>query len=188
MNSTNRKLKKLITIFFLFVIAFVSNTQFANAQANVVIDTTLPKHIIVFEDSRLEVLKNRPAAMRKMIEAELAKKDTKKFVKPVEVYNPLSNGNKTLTGSITQKQGFRILIYSSTDRVAALKVKSDFSRNYTGTRSYFNYNVPNYKIKVGDFEDKKSATAFMKSIIKAYPQAAVVPDIVTVKHLVIQTK
>jgi agmatine/peptidylarginine deiminase len=78
------------------------------------------------------------------------------------------------------------MIYNGPDRVIAMKIKSEFNRNFPGMRSYMNYNVPNFKIKVGDFEDKKEAYKFLKRITPLLPTSSVVPDAVTVKNILVQ--
>lgn len=50
-------------------------------------------------------------------------------------------------------------------------------------RSYMSYNVPSYKIKVGDFENKNEATDFLRRVTAMFPSSFIVPDIITVKNI-----
>jgi hypothetical protein len=61
--------------------------------------------------------------------------------------------------------------------------ENNFSRAFPGTRSYLSYNVPSYKIKIGDFDDKNDANKFMRRLIAAFPAAFIVPDLVTIKNI-----
>ncbi|QLH44893.1 MAG: SPOR domain-containing protein [Bacteroidota bacterium] len=58
-----------------------------------------------------------------------------------------------------------------------------FSRAFPSVASYLSYNVPSYKIKVGNFEDRKEASAFLRKVNKAFPAAFIVPDVVTIKNI-----
>lgn len=143
-------------------------------------DTTnifIPENVSIFKDARLDLLDKRPALMAK---AEEEKKE-----KEIPLYKPIvsSDGKKKVTGSIYTAKGFRIIIYNGPDRTQALAAKNNFSRAFPGVASYLSYNVPSYKIKVGNFEDKKDASSFLRKVNKAFPAAFIVPDVVTVKNI-----
>ena len=103
------------------------------------------------------------------------------------LYKPIvsADGKKQVTGSIYSAKGFRIVIYNGSDKNAALAAKNKFSRAFSGTRSYFSYNVPSYKIKIGDFENKNEATKFMRRLMAIFPSSFIAPDLVTVKKITI---
>lgn len=109
--------------------------------------------------------------------------------KPINapMYNPIVSNGKTLTGNISSRQGFRICIYNGSNREEAFRIKQEFSKTETKLRSYIVYNRPNYKIKVGDYADKKQATKELKKIIQKYPSSFITPDIVTVKNFEVHT-
>jgi hypothetical protein len=145
----------------------------------------------LFKDPRLDVLSKRPA----LLAAEAAKAATaaekpkaaveKKNDRPT-IASEIKIGKKQVTGSIMTKNGFRIVIYNGTDRSKALSVKNAFSKGYPGQRSYLAYQVPNFKIKVGDFEDKKDAAMFLKKIGSSFPGAFLTPDQVTIKNIMVR--
>jgi hypothetical protein len=103
-------------------------------------------------------------------------------------YRPIYVGNKMVTGSINSAQGFRICIYNGSNREEAMAAKLKFMKKYPGMRSYMSYNTPYYKIKVGDFDDKKVVQKALKDITKTFAAAFVVPDAVTVKNIMIYKK
>jgi hypothetical protein len=135
------------------------------------------ENVVIFKDSRLDILSKRPALMAKVEE----EKEKDKIVN----YNPIvsSDGKKKVTGSIYTSKGFRIIIYNGPDRNAAMLAKNNFTRAFPGVASYVSYNVPSYKIKVGNFESRNEASAFMRKVNKAFPTAFIVPDIVTIKNI-----
>ncbi|MFM2387118.1 MAG: hypothetical protein RL660_1875 [Bacteroidota bacterium] len=157
------------------------------------IHATAQDAVNLFKDPRLEVLSKRPAAMEAKRKAEEAAAAApvvkapveKKEKKPIEG-GEIQVGKKKVTGSIIQKDGFRVVIYNGNDRNKALAVKNAFTKANPSHRSYLTYNTPNFKVKVGDFDDKKEATAFMKRIAAAYPSAFLIPDQVTIKNIMVR--
>jgi hypothetical protein len=103
-------------------------------------------------------------------------------------YRPIYVGNKMVTGSISSNQGFRVCLYTGNNRDEAMASKMKFMQRFAGTRSYMSYNTPYYKIKVGDYADKKVAQKALKEFTKVFPAAFIVPDIVTVKNILIYKK
>jgi hypothetical protein len=117
---------------------------------------------------------------------DLKLKQTQKL-RGTPLYKPIvsADGKKQVTGSIYSAKGFRIVIYNGSDKNAALAAKNKFSRAFSGTRSYFSYNVPSYKIKIGDFENKNEATKFMRRLMTIFPSSFIAPDLVTIKKITI---
>jgi hypothetical protein len=103
-------------------------------------------------------------------------------------YRPVYVGNKVVTGSIENVQGFRICVYNGIKREEAMQKKVEFMKAYPGIRSYLSYNTPNYKINVGDFEDKKDAEKQLKTVKKKFENAVIVPEVVTAKKIYIYKK
>lgn len=173
---------------FCIVFAFVLFSLQSNAQSDSTfvreIETDTVKqlsNVNVFRDPRLEVLDERPALMAK---ADLLEKRKEELgVNNIKNYAPIVKGKKVVTGSIVTKDGYRIVIYSGTNRTEAMNIKNQFMRQFPSTRSYFSYISPSYKIRVGDFADKKEAYAFMKKISSSFPTSFIVPDIVTIKNI-----
>lgn len=140
----------------------------------------IEENVVVYKDARLDILNKRPALMARL-ESETKEKE-------IPLYRPIisSDGKKTVTGSIYTKKGFRVVIYNGPDRKKALEMKNIFSRAFPGVPSYMSYNVPSYKIKVGNFEDRGDAGRFMKRVSAAFPTCFIVPDIVTIKNINVQ--
>ncbi len=105
--------------------------------------------------------------------------------KPALKYGAIRKNGKKLTGSIYSVSGFRICIYSGANRAQAIQIKQDYIKTNSTFKNYISYNRPYYRIKVGDFENKKIAAKELKKIVLTYPNAFIVPDIVTVKRFVV---
>jgi hypothetical protein len=153
----------------------------AIAQIDVSIEDSsaiiVEENITIFKDARLDILESRPQLMAK-IAAEEDKKAVSNF-KPLVS----SDGKKKLTGSIYTTKGFRVVIYNGADRAKAIEAKNAFTRAFPGEASFISYNVPSYKIKVGNFETRNDASKFMRRVNKAFPSSFIVPDIVTIKNI-----
>ncbi|MBL7766019.1 MAG: SPOR domain-containing protein [Chitinophagaceae bacterium] len=169
-------MKKIIII-----VLFVLGTSFcAHAQTEATTPDTnvvVIENVMIYKDPRLDVLDKRGGLIAKIEADEKARE--------VPVYAPIvsANGKKKVTGSIYTAKGFRVVIYNGPDRAMALASKNAFMRAFPGTPSYMSYNVPSYKIKVGNFPDRADATKFLRMLSKAFPTSFIVPDIVTIKNI-----
>ncbi len=153
----------------------------AKAQTEITDTTAVEEFATVTKDPRLDILDKRPALLAKIDASEKAEIKAKE----IPLYKPIvsADGKKQVTGSIYTVKGYRIVIYNGADKNAALTAKNNFARAFPGTRSYLSYNVPSYKIKIGDFDDKNDATKFMRRLMAAFPASFIVPDLVTIKNI-----
>jgi hypothetical protein len=163
------------------LLLFCAISMVANAQTELTDSVVVEEFVTIYKDPRLDILDKRPALLAKIEATEKA--ETK--AKEIPLYKPIvsADGKKQVTGSIYTLKGYRIVIYNGADKNAALAAKNNFSRAFPGTRSYLSYNVPSYKIKVGDFDDKNDATKFMRRLSAAFPSCFIVPDLVTIKNI-----
>lgn len=81
-------------------------------------------------------------------------------------------------------EGFRIQIYSSSNRNAreeSGKVRAEFISKFPQElTSYASFAEPGYyKIRVGDFRTKAEGTKYLLMIRKVFPDAYLVPDIIS---------
>jgi hypothetical protein len=104
----------------------------------------------------------------------------KKEKKADWVSRPLYYAGRTYTGTIENIPGYRICVYTGNNRQEAMRTKAAFNGRFRTIRSYMSYNLPNYKIKVGNYEEKKAALKALKEIQIAFPAAFVSPDKVTI--------
>lgn len=146
-------------------------------KAQEITDSLPETGVVIIKDERLDALDKRPALMAK-IEAETKERE-------IPVYKPIvsADGKTSVSGSIYTQKGFRIVIFNGADRTKAMEVKNNFSKAFPGVPSYVSYNVPSYKIKVGNFAEKDDANKFMRKISSAFPSCFIVPDIVTIKNI-----
>lgn len=67
--------------------------------------------------------------------------------------------------------GYKIQIFYTKDRDAANKVKNDFSRQFPSLTAELIYASPDYRILVGDYFTRSSASPDLRRIQKSYPSA-----------------
>lgn len=85
---------------------------------------------------------------------------------------------KRKVSSVTK--GYRIQIYSGPDREVAKATKISFMKRFPSIRSYISYEVPYYKIKVGDFRSRQEALELYRYLSKTYT-SMVVPSLINNK-------
>lgn len=85
---------------------------------------------------------------------------------------------KRKVSSVTK--GYRIQIYSGPDRAVAKATKISFMKRFPSIRSYISYEVPYYKIKVGDFKSRQEAMELYRYLGKTYT-SMVVPSLINNK-------
>jgi len=75
-------------------------------------------------------------------------------------------------------KGYRVQIYSGSNRVDANKVKSDFLETYLGQKIYFDYKQPYYKVRVGDYRTKLEAQKMYQLLLLdiRFKGVLIVPD------------
>lgn len=82
-------------------------------------------------------------------------------------------------------EGYRIRIYFESgnfSKAKAIDVKEAFELEYPDQRAYISFNEPYYRVNVGDFRTKIEAIGFLKKIIKEYPNAFEVKDMISFSH------
>jgi hypothetical protein len=75
-------------------------------------------------------------------------------------------------------KGYRIQIYSGSNRVDANKVRTDFLDTYQGEKIYFDYKQPYYKVRIGDYRNKIEAQKMYQSLLldPRFNGVLIVPD------------
>lgn len=90
-----------------------------------------------------------------------------------------------IEGYKTQKvvNGYKIQLFSGRSRMDAIKVKSSFHSNYgESEKAYLIYQPPNFKIRVGNYRDRLSATKSLKLYKIDFPSAFIVEDEVEIDN------
>lgn len=74
-----------------------------------------------------------------------------------------------------KKKGYRVQIYFGADKAKAKEMKARFLARFADeARAYEIYEVPNFKIRVGNFRTRMEAYRFLKKIKDEFPTAFIV--------------
>lgn len=86
------------------------------------------------------------------------------------------------TATRTTTMGFRVQIYSGSDRSEAYAEQARFKRLYKGIDTYLGYEEPNYRVKVGDFRSRNEAEDLMQGLRKQFNNVFVFTEEIYVYH------
>lgn len=82
--------------------------------------------------------------------------------------------------SITKVKGYRVQIGYYNDRGAATREQSNALTLYGKDHMVLKkYDEPNWKVWVGEFEEKADAENFLRTVRKKYPGARIIEDIIS---------
>lgn len=79
--------------------------------------------------------------------------------------------------------GYRIQITSKSTKSIVDSERGRFMNNYLGTRHYMDYEVPNFKLRVGNFRTKLDAQKFQHEIKKDFPNTLIIPHAIELPRL-----
>lgn len=137
----------------IFLIAILFSLQ-SMAQDTAWKKTADSSSVIIHKDPRLELLVNKHIQIN-----EVTSRDTRRIVK-----------------------GFRLLIISTNSREEAIAAKTKVYTYFPELKAYLWHQSPYYKVKAGNFQDRKDAEAYQKRMNIYFPKGVfVMNDIVEVK-------
>lgn len=123
-----------------FLLAFIIFSSFTLA-AQITADSISPATVVVFKDPRIDILGKKLAE-----------------------YNTANGGGRGSMGP-TSGRGYRLMVISTSDRSLAMKVRSELYQFFPDQKQYMSYQLPNIKIKFGNFPDKADAESARKMIM-----------------------
>ena len=79
-------------------------------------------------------------------------------------------------------KGFRLLVINTSKRDEAVEAKSKVYTFFPEHKTYLIYQSPYYKLKMGNFKERKDAEEFQKKLQKHFPKGVfIMNDIIEVK-------
>lgn len=79
-------------------------------------------------------------------------------------------------------KGFRLLVINTNKREDAIAAKSTVYNYFPELKSYLVYQSPNFKLKVGNFKERKDAEDYQKKLQKQFPKGVfIMNDTIEVK-------
>lgn len=96
----------------------------------------------------------------------------------------LEEGIELLANAYWEKKenvGYKIQVFSGKSRWEANKLRSELISDYDNQiDASISYQAPNFKLRVGNFRDRLSATEYLIMLKKNYPGAFIVKDIIDI--------
>jgi len=130
---------KILLIIFAAIFSVKMNAQ-------TITDSVITGTAVVIKDPRIDILGKKMAD-----------------------YNS-SLGSVTYTNGLTSAKGYRLMVISTNDRELANKVRSQIYQMFPEQvqyKQYMSYQMPNIKVKFGNFLDKADAEKARKLILNA---------------------
>ena len=110
--------------------------------------------LIVHKDPRLDLLVKKQAVVNEVTSRE---------------------GKKT-------DKGFRLMIISTNNREEALAAKTTIYNNFPELKAYLWYQSPYFRVKAGNFKDKKDAESYQRRLNSYFPKGVfIMKDIIELK-------
>lgn len=72
--------------------------------------------------------------------------------------------------------GYRVQIFTGTNRTDAFNAQNKFQRLYPDIRTYITYREPNFKVRVGDFRTRMEASKMMAQLRSAFPVLFIISE------------
>ena len=76
-------------------------------------------------------------------------------------------GTVTYTNGLTSAKGYRLMVVSTNDRPYAMKIRAQLYQMFPDQKQYMSFQMPNIKIKFGNFLEKSEAERVRKQILGA---------------------
>jgi hypothetical protein len=184
---------KKIYLFLVFILANLllscGTTKVSNTNTNTVYEEdisihlqkypNIPKPEPILIDSKNTTNHTNTQNLPNTTKQVATNKTTGVFVAPSQTNNLAMDSLLTalydFSKNIKSVQGYRILVYSGSDREEAQKIENDIERNLQ-ERAEMSYDKPNFRVRVGSFIQRLEAYKTYKKLQKAYPNAIIVLD------------
>lgn len=140
---------------FILSIFFFSISLFAFAQSD---STGIPapdsNSVIVHKDPRIDLLVKKQAAINEVTSRDARRTD----------------------------KGFRLMIISTTSRNEAIAAKTKIYTYFPELKAYLWYQSPYFRVKAGNFKERKDAEAYQKRLNTYFPRGVfIMKDVIEVK-------
>jgi hypothetical protein len=159
-----------------FSILTMGSFLMSNAQAS--LDTSNAGNSTIISDSRLETLEDKMTDYNKSIAAANSNTTT------IVTKSGEKEVTKTTVSGIVLTNGYRLMVISTPDRDLAMRVRARLFQTFPDQKPYMEFQMPNTKIKFGNFLDRGQADRVRKQIMamKLVPNNIyVVPCLVEMK-------
>jgi hypothetical protein len=91
---------------------------------------------------------------------------------------PVKSGGSGIraAGGYISSYGYRVQIYSGSNRTAAFNAQAKFNQKYPEMRTYIIYREPNFKVKAGDFRSRLEAERMKEELRPWFSAMFIIPE------------
>ncbi len=147
-------MKILFSIFFLFASAALFGQNSQKLSTDTTGNNVDSGSVIVHKDARLDLLVKKQAEINEATTRESRRTD----------------------------KGFRILIISTNSREEAIAAKTKVYSTFPELKAYLWHQSPYYKVKAGNFKDRKDAETYQRKLNPFFPKGVfIMKDVIEVK-------
>ncbi|GAA4805373.1 hypothetical protein GCM10023231_38210 [Olivibacter ginsenosidimutans] len=86
------------------------------------------------------------------------------------------------TGKKVTARGYRVQIYSGSNRTDAYSAQARFKQIYKDLNTYVGYEQPNYRVKVGDFTSRSEAQALANQLKRDFNAVFIFTETITIEY------
>jgi hypothetical protein len=161
-----------------YVLSLFAISCFFGSYAQANLDTSNAGNSTIISDARLETLEDKMTDYNKSIAA--ANNNTM----TINTKSGEKEVTKTSVSGIVLTNGYRLMVISTPDRDLAMRVRARLFQTFPDQKPYMEFQMPNTKIKFGNFLDRGQADRVRKQIMamKLVPNNIyVVPCLVEMK-------
>lgn len=136
-------------------LSIIISACFYTANAQTALDTSAAGSSVIIQDARIEILGEKLQEHNAALAASNAAAAT-------------STAKATITTTstgIVLTQGYRLMVISTSDRDMAMKVRARLLQTFPDQKLYMEFQMPNTKIRFGNFLDRGQADRVRKQIM-----------------------
>jgi hypothetical protein len=90
--------------------------------------------------------------------------------------NKGGGGGSSTAGGYSSSYGYRVQIYSGSNRSAAFNAQAKFNKEFPEMRTYIIYREPNFKVRAGDFRSRIEAERMKEELKSLFPAMFIVSE------------
>lgn len=142
----------MIRIFFIFIL-FASLPAFSQSDS-LITHLTDSSSVVVYKDARLDLLIKKQAQINEVTSRDARRTD----------------------------KGYRLMIISTNNRDEAIAAKTKVYTYFPELKAYLWYQSPYFRVKAGNFKDRKDAESYQKRMNSYFPKGVfIMKDVIEVK-------
>jgi hypothetical protein len=139
-------------------LSIIISACFCTVNAQTALDTSAAGSSVIIQDARIEILGEKLQEHNAAIAASNASSSSTTTSTPKATITTTSTG-------IVLTQGYRLMVISTSDRDMAMKVRARLLQTFPDQKLYMEFQMPNTKIRFGNFLDRGQADRVRKQIM-----------------------